>query len=109
MFTETFRVYDEMLNAEGWAEQNTVDVPVTHSLTTKVALIAISRCGFGSEIPWTYENFGSSGPGSTTSPEDSMTLADALMTVSVNSILRLVIPRWAYYLPIRLYVPIVTV
>lgn len=101
VFTETSRVYDEMLNAEGWTDQDIVDVPVTHNLTTKVGLIAISRCGFGSEIPWTYENFGSSKPSSVIPSENSMTLAEALMIVSVNSILRLVIPRWAYYLPIR--------
>lgn len=100
VFTETYRIYDEMVHAEGWSDKDVVDVPVTHNLSTKLALIAISRCGFGSEIPWTYEAFGSS-DSTFRKPQDTMTLAEALQIVSVHAIERVVLPRWMYRLPIK--------
>ncbi|KAJ6517309.1 cytochrome P450 [Mycena vitilis] len=87
---ETVAVYREMLTSQGWETQDKVDVPDVSSLPHKLALIIIARCGFGFNMP--YE---------TPTPHGTMPFGQALDIVSGSAVARLVLPRWAYSLPIK--------
>ncbi|KAJ7578342.1 cytochrome P450 [Mycena floridula] len=89
VWEQTSGLYDEMIQAEDWCNKSEVVVPSMQEMVSKLALIVISRCGFGHPIAWTADS--SSG---------TMSFKDALETVSGSSIARLVVPRWMYYLPI---------
>ncbi|KAH9895604.1 cytochrome P450 [Cubamyces lactineus] len=92
LWTETAAVFDGMVKSEGWTTKTPVDIPNTNPLTNKFALILISTTGFGHPLPWDLK-------GSSTS--DEMSFGEALFTVTHNMLLRLVLPRWAYLLPIK--------
>lgn len=57
----------------------------------QLALIVISRCGFGNPIPWDF----------TADATPGMSFAQALVIVSNTNILRLLLPKWAYKLPFK--------
>ncbi|GJE92700.1 cytochrome P450 [Phanerochaete sordida] len=91
VWENTARVVDEMAAAEGWAGRAAVDIPVVNTLTYKAALILISTCGFGNALSWRTE----------TAPGAAVSFADALATVASGILVRLLVPRWAYKLPIK--------
>ncbi|KAJ7131733.1 cytochrome P450 [Mycena crocata] len=89
VWDETSSLYDEMMQGERWVEKCELTVGAINTITTKIALIIISRCGFGQPLAWS-------------TPEgSSMPLGEALAWVSSSSIARLIIPRWMYRLPIQ--------
>ena len=65
----------------------------------QLALIVISRCGFGNPVPWNFTL--------DTGPE--MSFARALAVVSQSHLIRMIFPKWAYKLPIRWYASVVSV
>ena len=103
--------YKEMIATEGWDKLNDVSIPTPEEITMKArfsspsmliipwaddsgsqfALIIISRCGFGHPLPWDFAKDAMGG----------MSFAQALATVAQNHILRLVLPKWVYRLPIE--------
>ncbi|KAJ6504353.1 cytochrome P450, partial [Mycena vitilis] len=87
---ETIAIYKEMMAGEGWDGQNTVTVTDNHILH-KLTLIIIARCGFGIRMPWA-DIQGASG---------ELSFGDSLGQVTKTSILRLILPRWAYKLGIK--------
>ncbi|EKM48946.1 uncharacterized protein PHACADRAFT_214578 [Phanerochaete carnosa HHB-10118-sp] len=91
VWEETSRVFDEMEAEEGWLERSTVDIPAINSYTYKFALILISACGFGNPLSWTARE---SSPG-------RMSFATALEIISKHHIARILLPQWAYNLPIK--------
>ncbi|KAJ7131741.1 cytochrome P450 [Mycena crocata] len=89
VWDETASLYTEMMQGEGWVEKRELTIDAINNITTKVALIIISRCGFGQPVAWN-------------TPDGSgMPFAEALAWVSSSSIARLIIPRWMYRLPIQ--------
>ncbi|KAL7277610.1 hypothetical protein ACG7TL_008537 [Trametes sanguinea] len=91
VWAETSRVFGEMESAEGWITKPVVDIPVVNDYTYKLALILISSCGFGYPLSWEMPK---SAPG-------EMSFAEALAIVSNNHLMRLILPRWSYHLPIQ--------
>ncbi|KAI0323885.1 cytochrome P450 [Cubamyces sp. BRFM 1775] len=92
LWADTAAVFDEMVKSEGWTTKATVEIPNTNPLTNKLALIVISTTGFGHPLPWSLKG---------SSASDEMSFGEALYMVTHNFILRLVLPRWAYLLPIK--------
>ncbi|KDQ59780.1 hypothetical protein JAAARDRAFT_33349 [Jaapia argillacea MUCL 33604] len=89
VWEESVSTFREMSSFEGWNEVDTVKIPAMNALTTKFALIIISKCGFGNNLPWDFS-----------SPTGEMSFAEALTIVTNALIARLIIPRWMYRLPI---------
>lgn len=101
-----------MVDAGGWRTKAEVEIPIVNRLTNKVeslfavllcltpfllsqlALILISTCGFGNPLSWEFGK----------SSREAMTFGDALAVVSSGVLARLLLPRWAYWLPINKYV-----
>ncbi|KAI0656081.1 cytochrome P450 [Cubamyces menziesii] len=92
MWTEAASVFDQMVLGEGWLTKDSVDIPNTDSLTNKFALVVIATSGFGHPLSWNLK-------GASTS--DEMSFGEALHIRLHNLILRLILPRWAYWLPIK--------
>jgi hypothetical protein len=104
-----------MLKSEGWDQQDTIEVPefddrttkVRHILretsmsrltpsSTQVALSVISACGFSEPLPWE----GSLRPSMDTEP----TVQNTIRPVADSLLVRLMIPNWAWLLPIERFV-----
>ncbi|KAJ3533539.1 hypothetical protein NMY22_g7289 [Coprinellus aureogranulatus] len=94
---ETLSVYREMLEDEGRSSKDSfaMDCKV---VTNRLGFLLISRCGFGLQLPWKYDNSVSKAAGQT----DSQAIEAALMKeFRLPSIIaRAVLPPWAYKLPI---------
>ncbi|KAL5513630.1 hypothetical protein ACEPAH_4029 [Sanghuangporus vaninii] len=82
-------VYREMIDAEGWNERNEIVFDEVNPLILKFTFIIICRCSFAYPSSWS----------STYSSIDNF--PEALRLVSETLIPRLVIPNWAYKLPIE--------
>ncbi|KAJ7147264.1 cytochrome P450 [Mycena filopes] len=90
VWEETVDIYNQMVAAEGWTDKTDHFVPVINKLTSKAALTLISRCAFGQPLSW-------DGPADST----TMPFGEALSIISATSVLRFVLPRWVYRLPIK--------
>ncbi|KAJ7491712.1 cytochrome P450 [Mycena galericulata] len=88
---DTIAAYREMIGAEGWENQDNVAISDVNALPHKLALIIIARCGFGFRMPWS----------DIPAPTGEMTFGESLSIVSSSAITRLLLPGWAYKLPIR--------
>ncbi|KAJ7633368.1 cytochrome P450 [Mycena polygramma] len=87
---ETIAIYKEMMAAEGWDGQENVALTDNHILH-KLTLTIVARCGFGIRMPWS-DIQGARG---------ELSFGDALTQVTKTSILRLILPTWAYKLRIK--------
>jgi hypothetical protein len=113
VWQKTAETYHDMINHEGWAEKDVVEVPVMQNVTFKVAsfrlehspyqfwafysqlaLLVLASCGFGFPFNW------SAPP---TSENGEMSVQAALRIVSEENQLMVVLPRWAWKLPIQRY------
>jgi hypothetical protein len=56
---------------------------------SQVALFVVSSSGFGLKLRWDESFIGADG---------KMSILEGLRITSVHGLLRLVVPRWAYYL-----------
>ncbi|KAJ8503599.1 hypothetical protein ONZ45_g10716 [Pleurotus djamor] len=88
---ETCSTYHELCSTEAWNGKTVVEIPSTSPITSKFAMILISRCGFGSPIEWAFDK----------NTNGEMNFATALATVSGNLLPRFVLPKWLYSLPFR--------
>ncbi|KAG6828824.1 hypothetical protein H0H92_006649 [Tricholoma furcatifolium] len=77
--------------AEGWSIRDTVDVPSVQTISTKMALLIIAKCGFGFPVDW------SAPP---TDPDGTMSIQEALRVVADSYIISLMAPDWVRSLPI---------
>ncbi|KAK7044671.1 cytochrome P450 [Favolaschia claudopus] len=91
VWTKTAEFYRDMLEVEGWNHKNSVDVPAVTNITTKVAFLLISTCGFGFPSTWDTPP---------TAPDGGMSIQEALKIVTQTSVVDVVIPKWLWYLPI---------
>ncbi|KAF8075089.1 cytochrome P450 [Lyophyllum atratum] len=91
VWAETVATYNEMVSAQGWDRGKEFLVRDINGLSAKLALIIISRCGFGLPMSWADVD----------DKEGSLSFGQSLTIVARTSILRLVIPLWVYKLPIQ--------
>ncbi|KAH8827539.1 cytochrome P450 [Flagelloscypha sp. PMI_526] len=90
---KSMNLYDQMSSGEGWDKLDRVEVGAVQHLTFKFALLLITICGFGfNEATWT------AGPAT---ENQSMSLEQAMGIVTRDNILHVLLPKWAYSLPIK--------
>ncbi|KAJ8469056.1 hypothetical protein ONZ45_g17020 [Pleurotus djamor] len=87
---EVSSLYQEICKAEGWNKADLVTIPSISNITVKLALLVVSRCGFGKAIPWKFESAGA-----------EMNFAEALAIVSDTSMAKAVFPEWIFKLPVK--------
>ncbi|KAG5641736.1 hypothetical protein DXG03_004308 [Asterophora parasitica] len=92
VWSETLDTYREMVYAEGWDKTDAVEVPVIQTLTFKLALLIIGRCGFGFSFNWEAPP---------TAPDGSMSIQEALRIVADSHMLAIAAPKWLLALPFR--------
>ncbi|RDB25710.1 Leukotriene-B4 omega-hydroxylase 3 [Hypsizygus marmoreus] len=91
VWEETITTYREMVVAQGWDQGKEFVIPKINSLPMKFALIIISRCGFGLPMSWVDVE----------DKEDALSFGQSLSMVCEYKIIRLILPRWVYKLPIK--------
>jgi len=112
LWEETSSLYRDMVSEERWESRKENNISDVNDLVSRVrshdwlsidsslnarhftqfSLVALSRCGFGNHLPWKSEE----------SSSDAMaSFGSALETVSKSFIVRLMIPKWMYLLPIE--------
>ncbi|TFK72490.1 cytochrome P450 [Pluteus cervinus] len=91
VWQKTYHTYHEMIEVEGWSKKDTVSVSAVQSLTFKLALLIIGNCGFGFNFHWHEPP---------TAPDGSMSIQEALSTVTSWNTLDLFFPKWFTKLPV---------
>ncbi|KAK7687596.1 hypothetical protein QCA50_008810 [Cerrena zonata] len=90
---ETAALYRELVSAEGWSTQTDLTFDHFNRIPQKLAYLVVARCGFDVRTPWAEEE---------ANPDDPDTsLGDTLKIVCESVIARLLLPMWAYRLPIK--------
>ncbi|KAJ3513193.1 hypothetical protein NLJ89_g3084 [Agrocybe chaxingu] len=89
---QTCFIYKDMMETEGWSAKSSVDVDGFLRITMRLAFLVISRCGFGISLSWSSDEKGDL---------NTAKVNDALAMVTETVLLRLMIPNWAYKLPIK--------
>ncbi|KDQ08643.1 hypothetical protein BOTBODRAFT_37796 [Botryobasidium botryosum FD-172 SS1] len=92
VWKECLHTFQEMVDAEAWKEKPSVDVPVINDLVAKFSLNIVSSCAFDVKFTWS-EPLASSG--------ERMSFQEAFKVVLVNAPVRLLVPTWAYILPLK--------
>ncbi|KAH9478750.1 Cytochrome P450 monooxygenase 124 [Psilocybe cubensis] len=92
VWTETLNTYNDMVEAEGWKGKKEIDVPVIQTLTFKLALLIIGKCGFGFSFDW------SSPP---RSEDGSLSIQEALRIVADSHMIATFLPKWIQNLPTK--------
>ncbi|KAG7090374.1 hypothetical protein E1B28_009493 [Marasmius oreades] len=87
-------VYSDMINSEQWNNKTKVSIPQFNTTMCRVTITIISNCGFGLSLKWSDKD----GPVSEAPKDD---FPEALRIVSETSLHRLLIPSWAFNLPIK--------
>ncbi|KAJ7927567.1 cytochrome P450 [Mycena leptocephala] len=91
VWKETFRIYQEMVQTNGWNTKNVVDVPVIQDVTLKLAFLIISSCGFGFQSTWATPP---------RSKDNEMPIQEALRLMADSQLFMLAAPNWLLHLPI---------
>ncbi|KAF4564657.1 alcohol dehydrogenase [Pleurotus pulmonarius] len=92
VWEQTFQTYREMIQTEGWADKDIVEVPTVQKLTFKLALLIIGHCAFGFPFDWSTPAKLSDG---------SMSVQEALRIVADTHMFSIVAPNWIYKLPVK--------
>ncbi|VDB92452.1 unnamed protein product [Peniophora sp. CBMAI 1063] len=89
VWEESYRLFDEMSEQEGWDDKKEVLLEPVNSLTSRFTLLMIARCGFGHHLTWKKEV-----------PENGeMEISDALDWVGLSALAQLMLPQWVFKLP----------
>ncbi|KAG5646389.1 hypothetical protein DXG03_003712 [Asterophora parasitica] len=91
VWAETLNTYRQMETIEGWEGKDAVTVPAMDNITTKLALLVISRCGFGLPFDWAAPPV---------APDGKMSVQEALRVLTKSHIVALLMPDWVRYLPL---------
>ncbi|KAJ7759554.1 cytochrome P450 [Mycena metata] len=91
VWEQTAQTYRDMVQTEGWNDKDVVNVPVIQNITTKVAFLIISACGFG--FPSTWET-------PTGDADNEIPVQEALRVVAETHLLMITVPEWVLRLPI---------
>ncbi|KAJ6631398.1 cytochrome P450 [Mycena sp. CBHHK59/15] len=89
--TESVRTFRAMFSVEGWETQKEIVIPEINTIILRFTFLIMARCGFGLPVSWESKHDGS----------EMAFLEEALSVTSNTLIPRFIIPRWAYYLPIK--------
>ncbi|KAG6828823.1 hypothetical protein H0H92_006648 [Tricholoma furcatifolium] len=78
---------------QGWSTMNTVDLPFFQTISTKMALLIVAKCGFqvGFSVDW------SAPP---TDPDGTISIQEALRVDTDSYVLSLMVPNWVRSLPL---------
>ncbi|KAG6900466.1 hypothetical protein C0993_010184 [Termitomyces sp. T159_Od127] len=76
---------------EGWSNKQMVDIPSVETLSTKMALLLIARCGFGFSFDWSAPPAG---------PDGEMSVQEALRVLTDSYVISMMLPEWMQYLPL---------
>ncbi|KJA21381.1 hypothetical protein HYPSUDRAFT_77809 [Hypholoma sublateritium FD-334 SS-4] len=91
VWAETLRTYREMVSEEGWEARYRIRVPVVQALTFKVALLIITKCGFGFSFSWADP---------VRTADGRMALQEAFRVISDASLTSALVPRWMQRFPL---------
>ncbi|CAL1711128.1 unnamed protein product [Somion occarium] len=91
VFRESVAIYREMLAEQGWDRENEAAIDDVGQLALRMTLVVLARCGFGVPLSWSEE----------ATTDGSIPFGESLNVVCHTHIERLVIPNWAYKLPIQ--------
>ncbi|KAF8526648.1 cytochrome P450, partial [Hysterangium stoloniferum] len=86
---QSSEIYREMVQAEKWEGETSVSLQSVNTLMLKVSLMIVARCGFGLPIRWSNREV-----------EQVMSIADAISIAAESLLLRVMLPSWAFKLPI---------
>ncbi|KAF9481644.1 cytochrome P450 [Pholiota conissans] len=92
VWRETLTTYREMIVEEGWTNKRIIDVPVLQTLTFKLALLILGKCGFGFVFTW-------SDPARTASGR--MSVQEAMRVISDSFMISAFAPKWMQSLPFK--------
>ncbi|KZV76573.1 cytochrome P450 [Peniophora sp. CONT] len=90
VWEESFRLFDEMSECEGWDDKDEVSIDPINLITSRFTLLMIARCGFGHHLAWKRD----------TPEKGKMDISDALDLVGFSALAHLILPSWAFKLPI---------
>ncbi|KAJ6590178.1 cytochrome P450 [Mycena vulgaris] len=88
---ESIGTYKTMSSVEGWESEEEILIPEINPIILRFTFIIMAKCGFGLPVSWITRNDNSA----------TAALEDALSIASKTLIPRFILPRWAYYLPIK--------
>ncbi|KJA21395.1 hypothetical protein HYPSUDRAFT_42034 [Hypholoma sublateritium FD-334 SS-4] len=92
VWAETLKTYREMVAEEGWSTQDRISIPAVQSLTFKLALLIIGKCGFGFQFSWAE-------PARTA--DGRMAVQEALRISADSFKVSLFVPWWIKILPFK--------
>ncbi|ETW77975.1 hypothetical protein HETIRDRAFT_420783 [Heterobasidion irregulare TC 32-1] len=92
VWSETLRIFKDMVSSEGWDTKDSVEIAVIQEYTFKLALYVISSVGFGLPFIWDAPP---------TNEDGSMPLQEAFKTFTDHPTLWLAAPKWLYKLPFK--------
>ncbi|KAF8914791.1 cytochrome P450 [Mucidula mucida] len=98
-FTAT--TYYDMMRAEGWDGAKEVNVTAVQSLTFKLALLIIGRCGFGFPFDWIT-------PLQASEHDGDMSVNEAFRLVAEESLFLTFAPKWLKDLRLKRFAPAMT-
>ncbi|KDQ08642.1 hypothetical protein BOTBODRAFT_645444 [Botryobasidium botryosum FD-172 SS1] len=87
VWKESTRMFRDMVDAEAWDKQQSVDIPLLSDLTSKFALNIVASCAFDFHSTWS-DSIASAG--------NEMTLQKCLKVILDNIAVRFLAPTWAY-------------
>ncbi|KAL0569773.1 hypothetical protein V5O48_012184 [Marasmius crinis-equi] len=90
VWEQTIKTYRDMVQAEGWESQNTVQISAIQTYTFKFALLVLGICAFGFNFDW-------SAPPETA--EGEMTVQEAIRTLLDANMMLSFAPQWVQNLP----------
>ncbi|KDQ08639.1 hypothetical protein BOTBODRAFT_37792 [Botryobasidium botryosum FD-172 SS1] len=88
VWKESMRMFRDMVDTEGWDKKQSVDIPLLSNLTSKFTLNIVASCAFDFRSTWSD---------SIASVGNEMTLQECLKTVIGDAPVRILAPKWAYY------------
>ncbi|KDQ08641.1 hypothetical protein BOTBODRAFT_179710 [Botryobasidium botryosum FD-172 SS1] len=88
VWKESMRMFRDMVDTEGWDKKQSVDIPLLNDLTSKFTINIVASCAFDFHSTWS-DSIASAG--------NEMTLQKCLKVVLADAPLRLLAPKWAYY------------
>ncbi|KAF7344608.1 hypothetical protein MSAN_01943000 [Mycena sanguinolenta] len=108
VWNKTLEIYRDMIQVDGWKDKNSVNIPVTQRITSKLTLLLISTCGFGFPTTWFLPISRDFFALELTNPRDTppraadggMPIQEAFGIFSETIVLAASIPTWLWYLPI---------
>ncbi|KAF9522906.1 cytochrome P450 [Crepidotus variabilis] len=89
---QTTAIYREMADCEGLTGNESVIISDFSKLPLRLAFLVIARCGFGMPLTWAMDE---------QETADKISVNHALTSVTETAIARLMIPNWAYKIPIK--------